>query len=241
MFFFFQSRADSEGQVLYSLYGVVQHSGNMNSGHYTAYVKVSEPTAKGLFDKITNMKDLTDFVSNMWTTDAHKKQGNSRTFHEPASAGQWFHVSDSSVSAVPETKVLKCQAYMLFYGRLPLGSRWWMVVFQEEDNIYSPRFIWVDQFYMCQRFRPTFYTNLEIRRFFSRYLFVCPSFCHARGKTSGPVTMYLVFTLRHKNTSILWWPLINLMLFRERRVILENYLCNLAGNNMLWGHSGHSC
>ena len=122
-FFYFQSRADSEGQVLYSLYGVVQHSGNMNSGHYTAYVKVSEPTAKGLFDKITNMKDLTDFVSNMWTTDAHKKQRNSRTFHEPASAGQWFHVSDSSVSAVPETKVLKCQAYMLFYGRLPLGSR----------------------------------------------------------------------------------------------------------------------
>ena len=109
--------------MLYSLYGVVQHSGNMNSGHYTAYVKVSEPPAKGLFDKITNMKDLTDFVSNMWTTDAHKKQRNSRTFHEPASAGQWFHVSDSSVSAVPETKVLKCQAYMLFYGRLPLGSR----------------------------------------------------------------------------------------------------------------------
>ena len=123
MGFFFQNRADSEGQVLYSLYGVVQHSGNMNSGHYTAYVKVSEPPAKGLFDKITNMKDLTDFVSNMWTTDTHKKQRNSRTFHEPASAGQWFHVSDSSVSTVPETKVLKCQAYMLFYGRLPLSSR----------------------------------------------------------------------------------------------------------------------
>lgn len=123
MYFFFQSRADSEGQVLYSLYGIVQHSGNMNSGHYTAYVKVSEQPAKGLFDKITNMNELTDFVGNMWTTESRTRQRDSRTFHEPASAGQWFHVSDSSVSAVPETKVLKCQAYMLFYGRLSLGSR----------------------------------------------------------------------------------------------------------------------
>lgn len=32
--------ADGEPQILYSLYGIVVHSGTMRSGHYTAYVKV---------------------------------------------------------------------------------------------------------------------------------------------------------------------------------------------------------
>ena len=109
--------------MLYSLYGVVQHNGNMNSGHYTAYVKVREAPAKGLYDRITSMNELTAFIANMWTAKTQAKQRNSRFRHELAADGQWFHVSDSSVSAVPETRVLKSQAYMLFYGRLPLSSR----------------------------------------------------------------------------------------------------------------------
>lgn len=123
-FSLFQTRPDSEGQVLYSLYGVIQHSGNMNSGHYTACVKVREPPVKGLYDKITSMSELTEFIKNMWTVGkTGVKHGNSRCRHEPAPDGQWFHVSDASVVAIAETKVLKSQAYMLFYGRLPLGSR----------------------------------------------------------------------------------------------------------------------
>lgn len=35
-----QNVADGEPQILYSLYGIVVHSGTMRSGHYTAYVKV---------------------------------------------------------------------------------------------------------------------------------------------------------------------------------------------------------
>lgn len=39
---FFSSQNISEGdaQILYSLYGIVEHCGTMRSGHYTAYVKV---------------------------------------------------------------------------------------------------------------------------------------------------------------------------------------------------------
>jgi len=113
------NRADSEGRVLYSLYGIVQHSGNMNSGHYTAYVKVNKPPIKALYDRITNMNELTDFIKNMWTETTEQKKRNPKFRYESALDGQWFHVSDSSVSSVPETKVLKSQAYMLFYGRLP--------------------------------------------------------------------------------------------------------------------------
>ena len=34
------------GKVLYGLYGVVEHSGSMKGGHYTAYVKVRTPSRK---------------------------------------------------------------------------------------------------------------------------------------------------------------------------------------------------
>ena len=32
--------------------------------------------------------------------------------------GKWYHISDTSVVEVSEEKVLKCQAYLLFYERL---------------------------------------------------------------------------------------------------------------------------
>ena len=41
--FFHQRYANSENRVLYSLYGVVEHSGRLQFGHYTAYVKVRPP------------------------------------------------------------------------------------------------------------------------------------------------------------------------------------------------------
>lgn len=38
---------------------------------------------------------------------------------EPESAkGHWFHISDTHVQAVPVSKVLNSQAYLLFYERV---------------------------------------------------------------------------------------------------------------------------
>ena len=37
---------------------------------------------------------------------------------ETSGKGRWFHVSDSSVQEVQEDKVLKAQAYLLFYERI---------------------------------------------------------------------------------------------------------------------------
>ena len=36
---------------------------------------------------------------------------------EPTQPRRWFHVSDSTVTEVSEEKVLKAQAYLLFYER----------------------------------------------------------------------------------------------------------------------------
>lgn len=83
-------------RVLYSLYGIVEHSGSMRGGHYAAYVKVRTPQRK------------------------HEQRRNQSGSREASSApqGQWVYVSDTSVQTVPESRVLNSQAYLLFYEEL---------------------------------------------------------------------------------------------------------------------------
>uniref|UniRef100_A0A8C2BEB4 Ubiquitin carboxyl-terminal hydrolase 16 n=1 Tax=Cyprinus carpio TaxID=7962 RepID=A0A8C2BEB4_CYPCA len=86
---------EDETRVLYSLYGIVEHSGTMRSGHYTAYVK-SRPS-----------------------THSYVENGlDAGSGHAEASKGSWFHISDSSVHPVPEAKVQGSQAYLLFYEKI---------------------------------------------------------------------------------------------------------------------------
>ncbi|XP_074853348.1 ubiquitin carboxyl-terminal hydrolase 16 isoform X2 [Carettochelys insculpta] len=89
--------AEGSTNVLYSLYGVVEHSGTMRSGHYTAYAKMRP---------VRN--HLSDFVLH----------GEIPQALEMKSAGQWFHISDTHVQPVAVSKVLNSQAYLLFYERL---------------------------------------------------------------------------------------------------------------------------
>ncbi|KAM9059765.1 ubiquitin carboxyl-terminal hydrolase 45 isoform 4-T5 [Megaptera novaeangliae] len=87
-------------KVLYGLYGIVEHSGSMRGGHYTAYVKVRTPSRK-LLEHITGKKNVPGL-----------KEPDSE------SAGQWVHVSDTYVQVVPESRALSAQAYLLFYERM---------------------------------------------------------------------------------------------------------------------------
>lgn len=113
--------ADGEPQTLYSLYGVVEHSGTMRSGHYTAYVKVRTEAPKlasnGLEEqgkpiqpikkkKERMSKFMQPFYSHLLLLDAEPPRGS------------WFHISDTSVQPVSESKVQSCQAYLLFYERM---------------------------------------------------------------------------------------------------------------------------
>ncbi|NXF37030.1 UBP45 hydrolase, partial [Nyctibius bracteatus] len=87
-------------RVLYSLYGIVEHSGSMRGGHYAAYVKVRTPSKK-LLEHISTTKNVLGLKEAMG-----------------ASGGQWVYVSDAHVQVVPESRVLNAQAYLLFYERL---------------------------------------------------------------------------------------------------------------------------
>ncbi|CAL9705306.1 unnamed protein product [Knipowitschia caucasica] len=80
-------------RVLYSLYGIVEHSGSMRGGHYTAYVKVRSPQKK---------------------TEHHRNLSGLKE----SSSSQWVYVSDTTVQTVPESRVLNSQAYLLFYEEL---------------------------------------------------------------------------------------------------------------------------
>ncbi|XP_078265049.1 ubiquitin carboxyl-terminal hydrolase 16 [Rhinoraja longicauda] len=84
--------------ILYSLYGVVEHSGTMRSGHYTAYVKARTPN-----------NHLSEYVMT---------RGKVSRIDAEGPRGSWFYVSDSRVQEVSETKVLNTQAYLLFYERI---------------------------------------------------------------------------------------------------------------------------
>lgn len=112
--FVVQISADSKNQVLYSLIGVVEHSGGLNSGHYTAFVKLKLKPTYNIVEP-SNIKDFTTLIEDLW-----KKKKQSSYTHERPGDGQWYYVSDSRVSMVTEEKVLRSQAYMLFYERLPL-------------------------------------------------------------------------------------------------------------------------
>nr|KAF6476804.1 ubiquitin specific peptidase 16 [Rousettus aegyptiacus] len=90
--------AEENTRVLYSLYGVVEHSGTMRSGHYTAYAKARTANSH-LFHLVLHGDIPHDFEME-------------------STKGQWFHISDTHVQAVPTTKVLNSQAYLLFYERI---------------------------------------------------------------------------------------------------------------------------
>ncbi|XP_063249719.1 ubiquitin carboxyl-terminal hydrolase 16 isoform X5 [Prinia subflava] len=89
--------AEGNTKVLYSLYGVVEHSGTMRSGHYTAYVK---------------MRAMNSHLSDLVL------RGQSQALETEPVKGQWFHISDTHVQPVSVSKVLSSQAYLLFYERL---------------------------------------------------------------------------------------------------------------------------
>ncbi|XP_022081672.1 ubiquitin carboxyl-terminal hydrolase 16-like [Acanthaster planci] len=133
--------SDSNQQVLYALYGIVEHSGRLHFGHYTAYVKVRQPSDT-LRQYIHQIPRNLNSMNELWNktnglangedsgTESAAKAATSCNSHDsqaPASAakrsvtppeGKWFYISDSHVSEVQESKVLSAQAYILFYERI---------------------------------------------------------------------------------------------------------------------------
>uniref|UniRef100_A0A915BR66 Ubiquitin carboxyl-terminal hydrolase n=1 Tax=Parascaris univalens TaxID=6257 RepID=A0A915BR66_PARUN len=99
-------------EVVYSLYGVVSHSGDLSGGHYVAYVRSrpQSPCAKKFFSQAAHSSLENCELSN--GTDDAKSTEISQT------EGAWYYASDTRVSVVPESRVLAAEAYILFYERV---------------------------------------------------------------------------------------------------------------------------
>ncbi|RVE49883.1 hypothetical protein evm_005476 [Chilo suppressalis] len=119
--------ARGQMELLYSLYGVVEHSGGMHGGHYVAYVKVRGPVKAGdprwwFLPKSANTVPPPagsgdgDADSESDLSGYESGEGPASTAEPPP--GKWYYVSDSMVSEVTEEKVLRAQAYLLFYERI---------------------------------------------------------------------------------------------------------------------------
>lgn len=119
--------ARGQNELLYSLYGVVEHSGGMHGGHYVAYVKVRQPVKSGDPRWWFLPKSANTMLANAGSGDGEADSDSELSGYEsgegPTSAaepppGKWYYVSDSMVSEVTEEKVLRAQAYLLFYERI---------------------------------------------------------------------------------------------------------------------------
>ncbi|XP_026756497.1 ubiquitin carboxyl-terminal hydrolase 16 isoform X2 [Galleria mellonella] len=118
--------ARGQNELLYSLYGVVEHSGGMHGGHYVAYVKVRQPVRASdprwwFLPKSANIPAAAG--NGDGDGDSESDLSGYESGEGPASAaeppsGKWYYVSDSMVTEVSEDKVLNAQAYLLFYERI---------------------------------------------------------------------------------------------------------------------------
>lgn len=120
--------------ALYTLYGLVEHSGRLNSGHYTAYVKQSnrDRTRKrpnflsnqrlchlNLMLKKWNGQSFFDTNNNNLDKDSDNIPNEAAASEtDDSNEERWFHISDSQVNEVNVNRVMKTQAYILFYERI---------------------------------------------------------------------------------------------------------------------------
>ena len=92
---------------MYSLYGVVEHSGTLHSGHYTAKVR-----------KLTHVQDSSEYSSGKSVASSHDEIQKASLPEDT----QWCHASDSYTREATVDEVHSSQAYLLFYERICFSS-----------------------------------------------------------------------------------------------------------------------
>lgn len=104
-------------EILYSLYGIVEHAGRLSGGHYTAYVKANTRTINRIFECELPLAQC-DLNKLLRRFSGVKIELSENAFDKDEEDARWFYISDSFVKEVSEAQVLKCQAYLLFYERI---------------------------------------------------------------------------------------------------------------------------
>lgn len=118
-----QSVTKGQKNVLYSLYGIAEHSGRLSGGHYTAYVKVcknniNKPNSFLSESQLNPKEYILRYRSLLLSGNSNEKTEPQVDMDSLVPSGKWYHISDSHVREVSETAVKNAQAYLLFYERI---------------------------------------------------------------------------------------------------------------------------
>ena len=97
------SSGEVDQDYTYKLYGVVDHSGSLHRGHYTAYVRKRQTS----YDSQ---------VFNSHSFDIEKFLKESDVSIPPSE--KWYFCNDERIMEVNVKKVLNADAYLLFYERI---------------------------------------------------------------------------------------------------------------------------
>uniref|UniRef100_A0A7E4W9I0 ubiquitinyl hydrolase 1 n=1 Tax=Panagrellus redivivus TaxID=6233 RepID=A0A7E4W9I0_PANRE len=122
-----QRMAPGQDKVIYSLYGIVSHSGDLGGGHYVAYVKARKPVVGVL----TQFMDA-GLTPDRLVTTFEEYRANSAVTQELLKPtmpvedilkrldedSQWYYCSDSHTRTVDVNEIDRVEAYILFYERI---------------------------------------------------------------------------------------------------------------------------
>ncbi|RWS25216.1 hypothetical protein B4U80_00521 [Leptotrombidium deliense] len=108
--------------ITYRLFGVVEHSGSLRSGHYTAFVKVRTKSdyLKKFARTVPFSTKVEEILEQLNLDSLSSTESRSATFDNDD--GRWFHISDTVVNASSVDRVLHSQAYILFYERVETNN-----------------------------------------------------------------------------------------------------------------------
>ncbi|KAE9555060.1 hypothetical protein FO519_001721 [Halicephalobus sp. NKZ332] len=109
-------------KVIYSLYGIVVHSGDLGGGHYIAYIKSRRrvESLSSQFMKLGLEADrlTTEHHCNGLPKGANSMEATEKTLRDLNEDSQWYYCSDSHVRPTDVSEVERAEAYILFYERI---------------------------------------------------------------------------------------------------------------------------
>ena len=103
------SFVETQTEVKYTLYGIVEHTGSLNTGHYIAYIKIRSSLGEN-DPRWSFLPKSREFVYPNVETKPPTSSSDTDA--------KWYSISDSRAVEIAEAKVLKSQAYLLFYERV---------------------------------------------------------------------------------------------------------------------------
>lgn len=109
----------SSSSDVYDLYGVSNHIGGMNGGHYTAFVRFASATDID-FDDIHLTQAGTTSPGTSSSPIFRSSPGKSSNTPGYAPKDKWLLFDDDFVEEIPPDKVVSELAYVLFYKRRKL-------------------------------------------------------------------------------------------------------------------------